>query len=312
MTIKEIAHISNVSISTVSKVLNKKGGVGKEKQTEIENLLIKYNLYTKKTKKIAVIVPDLANPFFADILKEISKDLIKKNAYITIFDSDENIENENIITTMVTNDDSIDAVILAVAGNSKNNLKKISLSKKPVILLDRELDFYHCGVFLDDFKAGYLAGKKLINLGHKKIAVISANQELKNIKNRLDGFFYALKEYGLSLLEKNLITENLKFDGGYRAMENIYNNLDVSAILILNNMMTLGAIDFAYEKNIKSDYYIMGFDLPKYSKISDNIANITRSSEEMGLAVSDLILEKINEKSNIIKKVIIEPKIISN
>lgn len=318
MSLKTIAELASTSISTVSRVLNNKDGVGKEKRELIEKLLIEYGFYHKSykisndTKRIAVVVPDLKNPFFSEVVKKITEEARKKSYQILIFDTDENFENEvNAIDSIIKS--NILGVILCISGgsNSEDNIKKLNDYSIPFVLFDRELDFYHDGVFLDDFKAGFLATEALIKESHEDIGILVGKLKHKNMNNRFLGYCHALKVYNKEL-NKNLIYEtNLEIGDGYNVAKNIFsNNQKISAILSCSNLITLGFIKYLNEQKENSKISIIGFDNPDYFDILNlNISCINRSISEIGLIAAKMLFKKLDGNVKHTQKIIISPNL---
>lgn len=319
MNLKDIAEIADVSIATVSRVLNNKSGVGKAKRKEIETLLIESGFYNKTLKspedlkKIAVIVPDLKNPFFAEVVKYISEEMFNKDYQVMIFDTDENFDVEKKAIDAIVRS-GISGVILCICGGTKSeeNIKTLSKYSIPFVLIDRELDFYHDGVFLDDFKAGFLATEALIKAGHSNIGILSGSLNHKNMKNRFLGYCHALEMYNLDSKKEFLYEGNLDLKSGYEVMKKISDkNSSMTAILSCNNLMTLGILKYQNEVKNSKRISIIGFDNPDYFNILNlNISCVTRSIADMGILSSKLLLKKLTSDIEHTQKIIINPNLI--
>ena len=316
MKLKKIADAANTSISTVSRVLNNKDGVGKEKRELIEKLLIENGFYNKSykissdTKRIAVIVPDLKNPFFSEIVKKITEESRKKNYQVLIFDTDEDFQNEvSSIDSIIKS--NILGVIMCISGgsNSEKNIKKLDDYSIPFVLFDRELDFYHDGVFLDDFKAGFLATEALIKENHKNVGILVGKFKHKNMYNRFLGYCHALKTYDIEIDNDFIYEIDLEIEDGYNVAKNVFlkgNNL--TAIFSCSNLITLGFIKYQNENNKKNNISIIGFDNPDYFNILNlNISCISRSISEIGSIAAKMLFKKLDGNAKHTQKIIITP-----
>lgn len=315
MNLQELSDKLNVSKATLSRVINNKPGVSEKKREEIKAFLAKNNLIKiSDENNIVIIIPDFENPFFGEIIKEISKVLREQGYQITIYDTDENIENEKIIVRSIIKNGAAGVIFCVSNGmESAKNVKLLQDSEIPVVLFDRELDFPLEGVFLNDFHAGFLATELLISKGCKNIAVIPGSLELKNIKNRFEGYQYALNQNAIPFNFELIFQGDMKIESGTIAMKNIVNSeIDIDGILILNNFMTIGVLNFINntDSSLYDTYKILGFDIPDYLfKMTPKINIITRSRKEMGNLTANMILDKIqeNKKENYTKKIIIDP-----
>lgn len=314
MKLKDIANIAETSISTVSRVLNNKEGVGKNKRKIIEKLLLENGFYNKNYKigqdvnGIAVVVPDLKNPFFAEIVKKIAEESRKKNYQVLIFDTDENLENEEEAIKSIIKSNILGVIICITGGSeSEKNIKSLSDYSIPFVLFDRELDFYHNGVFLDDFKAGFLATEALIKANHDNIGILVGKFKHKNMYNRYLGYCHALKIYNLENKKKFLYEVNLNIDDGYNVAKDIFSkNLDISSVLLCSNLITLGFIKYLHENN--KNLGIISFDNPDYFNILDlNISCISRSTNEIATTAINMLIKKLEKKTTHTQKIIINP-----
>lgn len=316
MKVKEIAEAAKTSISTVSRVLNNKTGVGKEKRDLIEKLLIEHGFYNNSykmlndIKRIAVIVSDLKNPFFSEIVKKITEEARKESYQVLIFDTDENFQNEiESIDSIIKS--NILGVIMCISGgsNSEKNIKKLEDYSIPFVLIDRELDFYYDGVFLDDFKAGFLATEALIKEKHKNIGILVGKFKHKNMYNRYLGYCHALKTYNIEPNDDLVYEIDLEIEDGYNVAKDIFSKkCDLSAIFSCSNLITLGFIKYQNELNKKNDISIIGFDNPDYFDILDlNISSITRSISEIGLISAKMLFKKLKNNTEHTQKIIINP-----
>lgn len=315
--LEEIAKLGKTSVSTVSRVLNNKPGVGKKKREVIEKLLIENGFYNKvykisqDAKRIALVVPDLKNPFFGEIIKKVIQIGKKKDYEILIFDTDENYENEIDIINSIIKGNILGVIMCVVGGElSKNNIKKLQAFSIPFVLFDRELDFYNDGIFLDDFKAGFLGTEILIKEGYKNIGILVGNLKYKNMENRLKGYKNALEKYNLNINENYIYEIGLEIKDGYKIGKKIFleeNKLE--GIFSCSNLITLGLIK--YQKEYGEKIPLVAFDNPDYFDILDlNITCVTRSISEIGEQAVNILLRKIKKNTKNSQKIIITPKII--
>ena len=316
MNLKELSEKLNVSMSTISRVINNKPGVNEKTRNTIreyleENGIIKNN----ENNNIVIIIPDFENPFFGEIIKEISRNLLKQGFQVSIYDTDETLEIEKQIVKTVLKSGAAGVIFCVSDGHgSAKHIEMLQSSNIPVVLFDRELEFSLDGVFLNDFQSAFIATEFLIKHGCKNISLLHGPLRLKNISNRYNGYKYALEKYGLSLNKDLLFEGDMRIESGHSLMKQINEkNIVTDGILILNNFMTIGALD--YINNTDIDLYkkfkIFGYDIPEYlHSLNQNFNYITRSRKEMGIQVSKLMVNKIKKLDSHTNTIIIDPIIV--
>jgi len=316
MNLKEISEILNVSSSTISRVINNKPGVNENTRKLVKKYLDEQGIMkTNENNNIVIIIPDFENPYFGEIIKEASRILFKEGYQVSTYDTDETLDIEKQIIKSILKRGACGVIFCVSDGHgSAKHVEMLQTSNIPVVLFDRELEFSVDGVFLNDFQSAFMATEHLIKNNCKKIALLHGPLRLKNISSRFSGYKYALEKYGLKFDESLLFEGDMHIESGYQMMKQINEkNLDMDGILILNNFMTIGALDYINNNNV--DMYktlkIFGYDMPAYvHSLNPNFNYITRSRKEMGIQVSRLILNKINKLGSHTNTVIIDPIIV--
>lgn len=321
--VKDIAIKSGVSMATVSRYLNKSGYVKEETRQLIKKAIAEIKGEDKsysQLKNIAVVLPDLSNMFFTDVLKGINEEAGKLGCNVLAFDSNEEIEKEiNIIESL--KDLNISGLIITTTVNNnmeiiKKHIQNMNSLEIPIILIDRDLRFCDFdGVFIDNKKGAFDGVDTLISEGHKEIAIITGPLQYKPGIERLEGYKQAYESNELSINEKNIYEGDFQVDSGYRlTKEIIKNNKDVSAIFISNNMMTLGAINALNEMKIKigEDISILGFDdLDFFNYVGLNISVVSRPTSEMGKIGFNILYKKLSDdEPSSTQNIILKPTVV--
>ena len=321
--VKDIAIKSGVSMATVSRYLNKSGYVKEETRQLIKKAIAEIKGEDKsysQLKNIAVVLPDLSNMFFTDVLKGINEEAGKLGCNVLAFYSNEEIEKEiNIIESL--KDLNISGLIITTTVNNnmeiiKKHIQNMNSLEIPIILIDRDLRFCDFdGVFIDNKKGAFDGVDTLISEGHKEIAIITGPLQYKPGIERLEGYKQAYESNELSVNEKNIYEGDFQVDSGYRlTKEIIKNNKDVSAIFISNNMMTLGAINALNEMKIKigEDISILGFDdLDFFNYVGLNISVVSRPTSEMGKIGFNILYKKLSDdEPSSTQNIILKPTVV--
>ena len=227
VSIKDIAREVGVSIASVSYVLNNKdkaARVGKELASRIRkkakdmnyqpNLIAK-SLQSGRSWTIGLIVADISNPFFSSIARVVEDEASSKNYTVLFGSSDENAEkSQSLINTLIKR--QVDALIIAPAEKTENQIRLLRRSGFPFVLIDRY--FPNVGtntVRINNFEASYKAVTHLIENGYQRITMVAYKTNLPHMADRKNGFLKALKDHGLkacNLCLKESSYENIDQD----------------------------------------------------------------------------------------------------
>lgn len=273
VNIKDIATKTGLTISTVSRVLNGKAEeyrIGKKSQQKIIETAkeLNYipnqfaaNLRTGKSNTIALIVPSLNNPFFADLASTINAE-VRKFGYITmISDSDENQEIEEMELQQVISR-NIEGLIIVPCGNQWEHIKQLHDQGLPIICIDRyfeELDIPF--VSTDNYDGAYQATKHLIENGHSMITCIQGTKEATPNKLRVKGYLDAMADAGIE--NYNVVGDDYSVQTAYlETIILLQQKEKPTAIFALSNMLALGCMKALKETNVRipDDISLITFD----------------------------------------------------
>lgn len=323
VTIKDIAREANVSIGTVSRVINNKAeGVGEETRKRviaiINELEYKPNalargLITNKTKIIGLIIPDISNPFFPVIARGVEDQANTLGYSIFLCNTDDDYEKESRYIN-VLKEHCVDGIIFTSNASSNHqqaiDLKNIGI---PVVIIDRMLDDSSInGIFSDNIHGGFLATKHLLDLNHKKIGCITGPLSSRSAIDRHVGYKKALKEAGIDYIPDYVVEGDYKIDGGYNAAMCLLSR-EVRAIFVSNDLMAYGVYRAAKEKNLRipEDLSIVGFDDVLQSQLLvPSLTTIAQPTYEMGKAATKMLIKIIEGKRLNKKAVEYAPKLV--
>lgn len=327
ITLKDIAKESGVSIATVSRVLNNSGYVKEETRKVIEDTIIRMNytpsvvtrtLSRNENITIGVVIPDINNPFFCEVIKGIATIADKENLNLIICDTDEQIEREFKALKMLKETKIQGLIITPTSDKNEFNceyIEALESMKIPLVLIDRDVKYSNYdAVFLDNIKGAYDATNVLIKEGHKKIAIIAGPTSSKPGRDRVRGYEKALLMNKLRIDSKYIFHGDFKQESGYAITKEILNMKDrPTAIFACNNMMNLGCIKALYEENFKipQDIALIGFDEIEILNVLEiNISAVSRPTSEMGQVAMEILVDKIKNKEKIkAKRFIFAPKL---
>jgi LacI family transcriptional regulator, galactose operon repressor len=328
VTIDDIAKTAGVSRTTVSRVLNDSGYVKMETREKIIQAIKELNytpsaiarsLSTNKTNTIGVIVPDINNSFFGEVIKGISEVTDRHNLNMILCDTDEDIKKELKAINLLKEQRIQGLIISSTSVEDDSNseyLRTLESLGIPVVLVDGHVKYStFSGVFVDNIKGTFEGTDALIKAGHKKIAIITGRMNSKPAQDRLEGYKKALSNNGLPIEENYIFYGDYRQESAYKITKQILQMKNrPTAIFVSNNMMTLGCIKALFEENITipDDIAIVGFDrIDVLNIIGMNISFIDGPTKEMGKLGAKLLVDNLlNKESREMKRVILEPKLV--
>lgn len=326
-SMKDIAKEANVSLTAVSLVLNnKETRVSETKKAEIKRIAKRMNyrpnsaavsLSKNISYNIALIVPDITNPFFARIVREITTFLNKKGYGTLLIDSENSYKNEKAaLQNLISR--GVDGILLVPSNEifSKNEAEVTDLLQniaKPLVLLNAYTDRDVSYVNFDNTKGAEMATQELIKYGHQQIGFIRGEDNFINALERYKGYEKVLKRNGIPLNKKLVFKGDYSMASGYRLATKIMENTELTAIVSSNDLMLFGVIKWAKEHQIPifKRLSMIGFDNTPYTEILEvPLTTIDQDTGKMATEASDLLLRMIQTKKKIVKRIIIDPILI--
>lgn len=270
---------------------------------------------------MALVVADINNPFFADIIKGVSK-VARQNGY-TVFacDTDETVKTELSVLETIQRQAIAGLIITPVSEQANRNaqlLESIQDSEIPVVLVDREVKSANFdGVFIDNYKGAFDGVEALIRAGHRKIGIIAGPATSRPGKDRLKGYLEALRLYGIPVNEAYVQHGDFRWESGYHLAQRLMELEDrPTAIFVSNNLMSIGCIKALTERqmHVPDDVSLLVFDdSVALHAIGQNISVINRSATQMGVEAAKILIEKIQDKAKSVKripkKIVLLPKL---
>ncbi len=324
ITIYDVAKKAGVSITTVSRVINDYPYVQEETRQRVKQVLKEANfipnsnasnLVRKTTNTLAVIVPDITNNFFTTLLRGV-EDKANENGFAVIFgNTDENsVKEYTYLQTFMER--RVDGLIMDAVFAQSKNLKSIIKREIPLVLIDREIDDLQIDyVGSNNEKGAEDLVRYLIELGHRKIALISGSPEISVYRQRLKGYKAAQQKAGLSTDDKMILWgEKPDQESGFLLTRTL---LDLSprptAIFAANNFLAIGVVKALREAQLEvpRDISVVCFDAADTgATINPFFTSIIQPVYTMGQMAVDLLLRQMKQKKAPAAKVILEPQLI--
>ena len=300
----DVAKLANVSKTTVSRVLNKRGYLSQETIDKVYDAMEKLNyqpntvarqLYNKKTNIIGLLFPAVSNPFFGELVEELEKKLYSQGYKVIIGNSMNDPEKEkNYLNQLLSN--QVDGLIV---GTHNQNIQQYQNENLPIVAIDRIMNQDIPVIESDNYSGGKQATERLIQKGAKKIIHTTGPDTLDTPANRrreayeetmtyhgLQPIHYSV-DFNISYTEKTGIFNQIFID--HPDVDGVFASNDVDALLIMQ-------IAKKFNKNIPEDLFIVGYDGSKIMRnMFPNLTTIVQPIEEIAnkaLEVLDLRLEK--------------------
>ena len=320
-TIKDVARLSGVSSMTVSRVINGSERVSPETRQRVEQAVAELGyvpsrlargLSRQKTGTLALIVPDMANPFFTLIVRGAEDVARRADHRIILCDtrSDLTIEREGIEEMIAHRVDGI--AIAPVSDRSRSHLRRLAKFGVPFVLIDRTVPGVDCDVVIGDSVGGARRlVDHLISLGHRRIGLIVESDEVSTARDRRQGYMQAIEAAGLPIDPSLIVRATVDPTGGSDGMRRLLALEDrPTAVFTVNNLVALGAIEAvrAHGLEVPDDVALVCFDDIEYaSRLYPFLTVMAQPAETLGTLGTQLLLERIEGRGPEQNRVVVLP-----
>ena len=305
VTLKDIANELGVTVGTVSHVLNGRDDISEETKKRVLKTAKKLgyipnasatSLRSGKTNTIAIIVPDISNPHFASQIKRIEDKMKLLNYTVIILNTNESEETEyDAIVTACSK--RVDGILLCPTQKNTKNVEFLNSLHIPYLLIGRYFADYNTDyVCADDFKAGYLAGKHLINHGCKKPLYIGAYKYIEPSRNRFIGMQKAFLEKDICISEDIFFEIDPKSNNVKAIMQKILaDKTEFDSIVAFSDLIAFEIISWFRALANQRPALVVGFDAIS-SHLSFPFPSVSVGMTNDGLAdkASSVLYKKMN------------------
>ncbi|PLS14867.1 catabolite control protein A [Bacillus sp. M6-12] len=319
VTIYDVAREANVSMATVSRVVNGNPNVKpatRKKVVEVIDRLgyrpnaVARGLASKKTTTVGVIIPDISNIFYAELARGIEDIATMYKYNIILSNSDENEEKElRLLNTMLGK--QVDGIVFMGSHITENHVEEFKKSPVPIVLAGSiEETGQIPSVNIEYETAAYDAAKAFIEQGHKKIAIVTGHKhEPINLK-KLAGYKRALAEANLEFSESFVFEGDYTYDSGLESFEKLIENGErPTAVIAGADEMALGIVHAAQDRGyqVPSDVEVISFDNTRLTlMVRPQITTIVQPLYDIG-AVSMRLLTKLMNKEQADEQTVVLP-----
>lgn len=304
-TIRDVARLANVSVATVSRVINKNSNVSNNTKQRVDKAIkelgykpnsIAKGLASKKTRTLALILPDISNPFFGELARAVEDSAALKDYTVILCNTENDVMKEKGYIEKMKGR-FVDGILFA--GHTLQEPEILTLEKEeiPIIVLDRAPGKNLCSVVRSDNRAGArLAIQHLLDIGCKKIAHIYGPQKAATAKERLLGYEDMVGDsswYTPSLLEPGHFTIKKGMEAVQKLLER---HPDIDGIFAGNDLIAIGALKQLKQLKIEvpDQIALIGFDGIELTEITEpEITTIAQPIYTMGSIAVSLLIKKI-------------------
>ncbi|MFW5714237.1 MAG: LacI family DNA-binding transcriptional regulator [Brevefilum sp.] len=321
-TIKEIAKLTGVSRSTVSRVINNDPNVSDKTRTLVQEIIdrvgyqpnpVARSLICGRARVLGLVIPMnysslFTDPFFGLLAQGISSTCTANNYTLMLWliepDYDKRANN-NIINNRL-----IDGII--VASNMINDplIDALVERKVPLVQIGRNRRQEVSSVDADNIHGSLMAVKHLINGGRRKLATVTGHMDLFSSRDRLAGFKRGLEENNLPILEERIAFGDFTENGGYLQTKSLLSRTDLDGLYIASDMMAFGAIRAIEEEGlcIPDDIALISFDdIPAAARHHPALSTIRQPIHQMGAIAAQTLIDQLENDDTATPRRIILP-----
>jgi len=328
VTIGDIAKEAGVSKATVSRVINNSNSVTEETRQKIQAIITKRKyspsavargLSKRTSSTIGVIVPEVDNPFFGEILRGVTEVIDRNNMSLICCNSDDDPSKDYKALEMLK-EHRVCGLLYTPATDYEEKNKKEKIKKllsdidMPVVLLDRKIDLDLDGVYFDDASGTYEATREFIKAGHTRIGIINGTLDRGLARIRQEGYLKALAEEGIEPEEKYMFFGNFRMTSSYEMSKQLLAMEDrPTAVLTCNNRTSMGFLKAVYERGeaLSKDIACIGLDrIEALDIVYPEFSYIKRDAMKMGLKGIDLLLKRMKNPDKPLAEIILDAPVV--
>jgi len=322
VTIKDIARLAGVSTTTISKIINGKDkDISQKTKDKVNSIIAEYNyvpnnvarsMITKKSRTIGLIIPDVRNPFFTDLVRGV-EDVAESNDYNVFFcNTDEKFDKE-IKSINAMAEKMVDGIIIVPSVHRSVEDERKTNIKIPMVTIDRKAHYKNIisSVATNNYVGAYEAVKYLIKNGHKKIAFISGPIDILPSIERKRGFMDACHDNQIKITDEDIYIGQFDISWGDQVIEKM--DLKYTAFFCGNDLIAAGVIRTLNKKGIlvPEDVSVIGFDDIYLARcIHPELTTVRQESYKIGSTAAEILINFLEKKGEKISNITLDSNLI--
>jgi LacI family transcriptional regulator len=322
-TISDVAKEAGVSTMTVSRVLNGRGEISQETRERVQSVIdrlnyrpssIARNLKTQRTHTIGLIVPDITNPFFPELVRGAEDTAAEEGFAVILCNTIRDPEREQKALELLE-DKRVDGLILCSSGLSDEVLVPLLKQHAAVVVFDRVLDKAIAGsVKIDDVYGAISATNHLLQIGCRSLALLAGPGYYLGSEQRRYGFRVALETRGFKFNPELEVACEPEEIGGLEATKLLLKkHPEIDGIFCFNDLVALGALDACNELGIKvpEQVALVGFDDIRLASLTTpQLSTLHVDKLELGRVMVQMLLQRIKDGVAASSEEVIRPQLI--
>ncbi|MCF6092790.1 LacI family transcriptional regulator [Microaerobacter geothermalis] len=323
-TIKDVAKLANVSIATVSRVINNSPLVTEETKRLVHRAIrelgyepnaLARGLVNRKTNTIGVLIPDVSNFFFSEVFKGMEDAAHQFGINVIICNTDMS-KDRMLKYIKFLKEKQVDGVIFTSEPVTEEYRASFISLGVPVVLIstsDEEGTF--SSVKVDDYQAAYDGVSYLISKGHTQIGMISGSFDdpIAGLP-RYEGYKQAIADHGIPFSQDLVVTGNYRYEGGLESMKKlILLNPTMTAVFAASDEMAIGAMAAIQHlnKRVPEDISVLGFDNVKIAQMSfPGLTTVAQPLHQLGRRGVELLVESIDDPNKLPQQIFLPHTIV--
>ncbi|MCE1252013.1 MAG: LacI family transcriptional regulator [Anaerolineae bacterium] len=308
-TIHDVAKRAGVAPITVSRVINNTGYISPETRQIVNKAIAELgyvpnvlarSLRSKRTNTIALVLTDITNPFFTIMARGVEDTASDAGFNVIFCNTDESEEKEKKYIQLLLQK-QVDGILLVPAKSTSKSVDYVQERDIPVVVLDRRVSNNLVDVVRCDSEGGaYQLVKLLIDLGHRRIALLNGSVDVSTSEDRLSGYKRAMQEAGAEAEELYYYGTFTQASGYELARRVMAQTPRPTAIFAANNLIAIGALWALQEMGLKvpEEIAVVSFDdLPQSLVAYPFLTVATQPAYEMSKKATDLLIARLNDKA---------------
>jgi DNA-binding LacI/PurR family transcriptional regulator len=323
-TIYDVAKRAEVSIATVSAVLNRTAYVSPELTKRVKQAVeemdytinhLAHSLQTRTTRTIGMLIPDAANPdpFYGQVVRG-AEDVFRKKGYLLILGHTYNRVEEQSRYLSAFRSRLVDGILLFQAPGEDSELERMAKVKKPIVFVGRIPAGRQADIVATDILQGtQVAVKYLLKKGHTRIGLVTVAASMSVSSLRVEGWRTQLRRQGLPIEEKYVVAGELSSDAGREATLRL---LDLpqppTAIFADNLVISTGILKGLKERKqrIPEDVELVSSDDAEWLDVfQPAITTVVQPSYQLGMQSAELLLKRIRHPGRAYQKILLKPEL---
>jgi DNA-binding LacI/PurR family transcriptional regulator len=318
----DVAQLADVSVGTVSNVITNARRVNPQTRRRVEVAIaqldyrrdrIAESLSRRRTNLIGALVPEVTNPFFAELVQEIENVVFAAGEYSVVFATSHEGSDSQRRYIESFRERRVDGVIIVVAADTDAADIDAVAAETPVVLVDRALKGWSGDAVLSANEVGVgLAVDHLGQLGHVRIALINGELKLPTARERRHGFEQAMRARGLSAV--GISQGSFTLESGYAQMEALLALPEPpTAVVAANDLLAMAAITAATARGLRvpRDVSVVGYDDITYSRlVSPPLTTVRQPARDMAREAASLLLDRLSNAPRESRRVVFQPELI--